>query len=431
MLYTPRVFISHSAKEPEAASLCQALARRFTQAGFEVLWDSHLQASQSWRAVIDEWIWKCDAAVLVLSEAATKSRFVAYEVALLRQRWRYGLPLVPIWCPNVTENVLTDRMGALQLAEIQTILKFTAWPAVFDGVAQQVENLLKPLVADTRARHEIEEQLIHELNFGTRTEAALVAISKKYGLPTFPPGGKDDLALALARHMLDYPAPLGEQRFSHLAVGVSTMKTVLAEAVRVPRIVNLVAPFCWVSPEGAIRVAGLFALPAGQPRAIAWRRSWCHAEKMYLHRGFCVRDRTRLYIAKASDAAGGTSEAILDHVRAIVASEVCHRRDAGVAQVAARIKSLSDQGRPVFLVLPARALDAALLDKILGQWPLLCVFLYADKAEPVNLKEQFPRVPLLEPPLAPAEEESARTGWGDCMAEADPLADLEAETAFL
>lgn len=71
MAFTPRVFISHSAKEPEAAALCQALANQFAQAGLEVLWDGKLQTSQEWRAVIDEWLWRCDAAVLVLSEAAS------------------------------------------------------------------------------------------------------------------------------------------------------------------------------------------------------------------------------------------------------------------------------------------------------------------------------------------------------------------------
>src|SRR5262245_26163414 len=105
MLYQPKVFISHSAKESEAAALCHTLAVRLAQDGFEVLWDSNLQTSQAWRAVIDEWIWRCDAAVLVLSESATQSRYLAYEAALLRQRWRYRFPLIPVWCPGVTETV--------------------------------------------------------------------------------------------------------------------------------------------------------------------------------------------------------------------------------------------------------------------------------------------------------------------------------------
>lgn len=74
MLYKPKVFISHSAKEPETRQLCETLADRLAQEGFEVLWDATLQTSEAWRAVIDEWIWRCDTAVLVLSDAATHSR---------------------------------------------------------------------------------------------------------------------------------------------------------------------------------------------------------------------------------------------------------------------------------------------------------------------------------------------------------------------
>src|SRR6516164_2562121 len=131
MLYVPKVFISHSAKEPEARQLCQSVADHLAGAGFRVLWDADLQTSQPWRAVIDEWIWRCDTAVLVLSEAATMSRYVAYEAALLRQRWRNQFLLVPVWCPGVTEQMLIDRMGALQIAEIQTNVKLPSWPAAF------------------------------------------------------------------------------------------------------------------------------------------------------------------------------------------------------------------------------------------------------------------------------------------------------------
>src|SRR5262245_32374255 len=101
MEYRPRVFISHSAKESEARVLCRAIAARLG-GRFEVLWDENLQPSHEWRTAIDEWIWRCDAAVLVLSESALDSRWVAYEAALLRQRWKHTngqFTLMPIWCP--------------------------------------------------------------------------------------------------------------------------------------------------------------------------------------------------------------------------------------------------------------------------------------------------------------------------------------------
>ena len=140
---------------------------------------------------------------------------------------------------------------------------------------------------------------------------------------------------------------------------------------------------------------------------------------------------TKLKIATASDAAGGSTGAILDHIRSVLALEVCHRSDETQARVAARIKSLAQQGVPVFLVLRTRAVDGTVLSDIFTRWPELCVFLYADESDEAHLREQFPGVPFLEPPLASEEEDAARIGWGDCMAEADPLADLETGAAFL
>lgn len=156
-------------------------------------------------------------------------------------------------------------------------------------------GLLSPVLARTRARHDVEEKLTNELNFGTSTEQAMGTIAAKYGLPPFPAGAKDDLAAALARCLLDSGIPLGAQRFGHLASGIGTMKTAINEAARVSRIVNLVAPFCWVSPEVAIRVAVLLTLPPGQSRAIAWSRSWLLSEKMYLYRGYCTRRLCRAH----------------------------------------------------------------------------------------------------------------------------------------
>jgi hypothetical protein len=427
MLYVPKVFISHSAKEPEARQLCQSVADHLAGAGFRVLWDADLQTSQPWRAVIDEWIWRCDTAVLVLSEAATMSRYVAYEAALLRQRWRNQFLLVPVWCPGVTEQMLIDRMGALQIAEIQTNVKLPSWPAAFDDVAGQVLAAVTPVLTSLQARHDVEERLISELNFGTVSEAALNAIAAKYGLPPFPAGTKQDVAATLTRRLLDSSEPLGEDRFSFLASGLGVMKTAVNDAARVPRIVNLVAPFCWVQPDTALGVTLLSTLPPGQSRAVAWARSWRFSERMYLYRGFCTRDRMKLLIASVSDTAGGQPAKIRDHIRSVLAWEVWRNRTETALRVAARITYLAKKGVPVFLLLPAHAVDAAVLKETQTQWPELCVFLFGDDER--EIRERFPDVTIL--PLTPDLEDAARIGWGDCMAEADPKTDLEAETAFL
>jgi hypothetical protein len=439
MSYRPRIFISHSAKEPEAKSLCRAIADELIRGEFDVLWDQNLQTSQAWRSVVDEWIWRCDGAVLVLSQAATESRYFAYEAALLRQRWKNAAGqflLIPIWCPGVTHAILTDRMGALQLSEIQTNIRLDGWPLdapnAFNDVCRQAVARLTTLQASIQARHDVEDLLIKQLNHGTPNEEALREIATQYNLAPMPTGSKKDLAATLARHILDFAVPLGPKRFEVLVSGIDTMMAAISDARdRVPRIVNLVAPFCWVSPASAIRVAALSALPPGQVRAIAWKRSWLLSERMYVYRGYCTRSKAKLKIANASDGAGGTAASILEHIRSVLAREVCHDQGASEIGLASKIRDLAKQSVPVFLILPARAAVAGILSEVFGRWPDICVFLFGEELDVMEVNNQFPGVELVDPPLSGEDESAARTGWGECMDAAGiPYSDLESGAAF-
>jgi hypothetical protein len=442
MSYPPRVFISQSAKEPEAKALCVAISEYFDPDQFEVVWDQkNLQTSDAWRAVIDEWIWRCDAAILVISQAATESRYVAYEAALLRQRWKHRSQflMIPIWCPGVDEKVLTDRMGALQLSEIQTSLKLAAWPAdattdraAFASVCLEVDKLLTTLKTRLQARHNAEDLLIKDLNLGTPSEEALTAIAADFHMSPMPSGAKLDLATELARRILDFDTALGAQRFQALLAAIDTMNTAMSDAEkRVPRIINLVTPFCWVSPAAAVRLTSLSALPPSQIRAIAWKRSWPLSERMYLYRGYCTRSPALIRIATVSDTAGGTSAAILSHIQSVLAKEVC-RQPASDAQLAAKIKDLARQGVPVFLLLPLRAVDAAILSEVSKRWSEVCMFLFGEELDEVQLREQFPGVEFVDPAPAFQDETDDRTGWGDCMIAAGiPYESLEIGAAFL
>ena len=54
---------------------------------FEVLLDKeNVLTGEKWREVIREWVLGCDAAVVLLSEAATRSDYVKHELTLLQER---------------------------------------------------------------------------------------------------------------------------------------------------------------------------------------------------------------------------------------------------------------------------------------------------------------------------------------------------------
>lgn len=419
--YKPRVFISHSAKEPETQALCKAIVSAL-DADFEVLWDGNLEGSHPWRAAIDEWVWRCDAAVLVLSEAATESRYVAYEATLLRQRWKHSggqFLLLTAWCPEVTEELLAERMGALQVAEIQNWAKFEAWPedaladgSAFDAETDKLRRSLEKLKDSYLARSESEKLLFEMLNHQTPSDEALADIANDYALPPMPAGAKRDRAARLARHLLSMEEALGPERFQHLAGGINILKAVLNDAQQnVPAIVNLVAPFCWVPQEGAIALA---ATPAEPRRAAVWRRSWEVSERMYLYRAYGTRSSQKLKIVEASDRTGGVDE-LLAHVQSCLAVAICRNPQAPKERIKGKLRELAKAGVPVYLLIPETHLTSETLAMIRGEWADVAIILHGENLTPGESERRFPGVRFIEPPLEPEVEDDARIEYLNCL----------------
>jgi hypothetical protein len=100
--------------------------------------------------------------------------------------------------------------------------------------------------------------------------------------------------------------------------------------------------------------------------------------------------------------------------------------------LAAKIKDLARMGVPVFLLLPARAVDADVLSEIFRRWPEVCVFLFGEELDEVQMRGQFPGVEFVDPPLGVEDESDAKSGWGDCMDAAGiSYNDLVSGAAFL
>jgi hypothetical protein len=167
-LYKPKIFISHSAKDPLAEKLLGELAKALEEKDkFTVLWDQGvLEPSNAWRAAIDEWIWSCDAAIILLSQHALASDYVKYEVTLLRQRWKArnnSFVLIPILFPDVSAKKIDVAMGPLQLNEIQGLVlprtEVVNDDAVVTDVIKRVLERLQSLPDLFGTRHELEEVL--------------------------------------------------------------------------------------------------------------------------------------------------------------------------------------------------------------------------------------------------------------------------------
>ena len=85
-----------------------------------------------------------------------------------------------VWCAGVTESVLSDRMGALQLSDIQTNIRLLL---PLDIVGQQVADRLAGLLAQLQARHDVEDLLITRQGWYER--------ASRRGLDCFRPNAED------------------------------------------------------------------------------------------------------------------------------------------------------------------------------------------------------------------------------------------------
>lgn len=124
-----RIFISHSAKEPEAQAVQAALVAELTtperQPRFGLLLDKvTLEPGDMWRSRINLWVGGCDAALVLLSKAALESAYVAYEVSILSYRaaMKDSLLLIPILLEEVSdEDLKKSRLSPAQLPEVQFV----------------------------------------------------------------------------------------------------------------------------------------------------------------------------------------------------------------------------------------------------------------------------------------------------------------------
>jgi hypothetical protein len=148
----PRIFISHSAKEPFAEEVQKALVAALEpeRAGlpapdppskYRVLLDrTELKPGDGWRKAINLWLGGCDAAVVLLSKAALKSYYVVYETSILsyRAEAEESFRLIPVFLEDVDDAALRKSMlSPQQLAEYQAVRKDTV-----EEIVQEVEARL-------------------------------------------------------------------------------------------------------------------------------------------------------------------------------------------------------------------------------------------------------------------------------------------------
>jgi hypothetical protein len=143
-----RVFVSHSAKEPDAIAAQNELIARLSAdpAKFTPLMDkSELKAGDRWRARINFWIGSCDVAVVLLSPSALNSPYVAYEVSVLsyrESRPNSTFKILPVYLQNVDPKKLQEsRLDPAQLTEIQSLANKKTPAEIADAVIAELTKM--------------------------------------------------------------------------------------------------------------------------------------------------------------------------------------------------------------------------------------------------------------------------------------------------
>ncbi len=122
---SPKVFISHSSKTDQDLALldkvCDALEQKDNNIGFEVLVDRRtIQPDDLWHTCINEWMYECDAVVVLLSEAAMQSLWVQFEATFMsvRRRNDSNVRLIVVLLENVTDQTVKEHPFLGQVAHL-------------------------------------------------------------------------------------------------------------------------------------------------------------------------------------------------------------------------------------------------------------------------------------------------------------------------
>jgi hypothetical protein len=166
-----RIFISHSATDdPIAMQLLESLASELAL-DFAVRVDKeHIRLGDNWRQTLNTWLGGCDAAIILLSEKALKSAFVAYEASILSFRARSTcFTILPVFLdPVVYDTVEASALSPSRIHDIQAITSKTKEVTIadvkkrlsqvphsqtpVDGQADYLCELLKTVQSDTEIK---------------------------------------------------------------------------------------------------------------------------------------------------------------------------------------------------------------------------------------------------------------------------------------
>lgn len=425
--YKPTVFISHSTRagDTREAGFLDRLYRKLIQArnvdgtdAFEVWLDKEDRSiGDEWRARLHQWITSCDAAIVLLSEAATYSNFVRHEVTLLTQRRLFhpnGFMLLPVRFPEVTDQTLKDRMGPQHIAEVQMRgLTETNEDEVLDELLLHLG-----LLSQRIPKHKIEQKLFR-IFCSSLADEALKIIGDALALGAVLAGAQIDRAQMVVRLLLEAETDPNDVRFSRLRTLLEGVCLEKIDQGHRSQLLDLIFPFCWVNSEAASKLPEV-AARAPRTRSVAWAREWSLSERMYLVRGYCHTGACAIDVSNLDGGVGSLDgdDGYLGHILSCLCQGLLYHRPKGSyadtkRKLLKEVEKREQEGEPVFLIIPFDAVDKDRAEMILNEFPNITLFFYSETLTPEALADfEFPNTEFLAPMLDPEAESEAYMQYG-------------------
>lgn len=247
---TPKIFVSHSSKANQNLELLEKVCNslRSTEYGgeaFEVLVDQSIRPNEEWFPLIHEWLYECDAVVILLSNAALESRWVQAEsmVMSVRRRNEQDFRLIVVPIDNVNETIINQHPIFGDVARLDDFQFIRGCKDEQDIICRVNEEL-----AELRIQRTPFETLTQKIResldgiCGSTLEEALTRLNCEY-LPRFLPGRCR--AEILARALLRTP----QESLSNFRILLEELAHVIHRNVAYT-LLNMISGI-WVNAEAA------------------------------------------------------------------------------------------------------------------------------------------------------------------------------------
>jgi hypothetical protein len=400
----PRIFISHSAREPDAGKVLDTLVETL-EPDFDVLCDKErLIGGQDWRDELFTWMHRAHSAVILFSASALESDWVRTEASVLT--WRRTLDrgksfrVIPVLLDPVTKKDLEEKkFSPMRLATLQ-LVRTNDLAQITQEVSEGLKHLLKDRPPETPLE-KLERKVAHVLR--EIGEAELLDAARAMDADVSQWDESSQYPMLLAAEMLRHglPVAINALRVLDDFLGPDNTGT----------LIELIAP-TWVD----LRAASVIPRTAMRDDA-APRLLWVNGGDEYpeftashfIRRACCRTPNTCWPVLPVPAESGEDDLGYYRHViRESIKSKVVRVEGAKDSLVQSVLQKRERDKEPVFVVFYPPGPPPDVIAALRTEFPTITFFILTGNRPAGRVAEHLHgNIELLQPELGPDDEAEA------------------------